>query len=126
MPFDIRIDPGRRLAVVRVWGQTDIESIFERMRGMRADPAFEAGMPILIDIRTLDWIPTVPDAERIAASYRDPALLKGHRAAIVAPRGAAFGMASMVSTLARLEDAEVEAFESEDAALDWLERRART
>ena len=120
MPFELRVNPGEFLARVRGWGKDDFASTSEAMRRLGEDPRLLPGMPVLMDVRELDYLATPPEVASFAAPDAMPAFFAGHRVAFIARRGAQFGVAKAFADKSERAGSEMEAFAEPDLALEWL------
>ena len=120
MPFELRVTPGESLARVRGWGRDDFASTTEAIQRLGEDPRLSPGMPVLMDVRELDYLATPPEVTQFASG---PRFLAGHRIALLVRRGAQLGIAK--SFVEKSEDASerIEVFAEEALALEWLRRR---
>lgn len=120
MPYTITVDRDIGAIVMRAFGDGN------RDEGLRAiaealDLARDNGRhSVLLDIRDLAYIPTNADASVISGRLAELAGV-GVRIAILAPRGAAYGVARMVGTLTALLGARVNVFEKHAEAVQWLQ-----
>ena len=123
MPFELRVNPGDFLARVRGWGRDDFASTAEAMRTIGRDPRLPPGLPILMDVRDLEYIATPPEVASFASPESLQALFTGRRVAIVTRRGAQFGVARTFAAKAETSGSEVEIFAEPDLAEAWLARK---
>jgi len=112
--------PGEFLARIRGWGKDDFASTLAAMRALGEDPRLLPGMPVLMDIRELEYLATPPEVSSFAAPESVPAFFSGHRVAIVTRRGAQFGISRTFAAKAENAGSEVEVFAEPDLALAWL------
>ena len=120
MPFELRVEPGELLARVRGWGKDDFASTAEALRRLGEDPRLRPGMPVLMDVRDLDYVATPPEVAAFASPESMPALFAGHRVAIVARRGTQFGVAKTFADKSERAGSETEVFAEPELALEWL------
>ena len=120
MPFELRVSPGEFLARVRGWGNDDFASASDAMRRLGEDPQLLPGMPVLMDIRELDYVATPPEVASFAAPDAMPAFFAGHRVAFIARRGTQFGVAKTFADKSERAGSEMEAFAEPDLAPEWL------
>ena len=123
MPFELRVPPGEFLARVRGWGRDDFASTAEALRGIGQDARLAPGMPVLMDVRDLEYIATPPEVSAFASPELLQTLFAGRRVAIVTRRGAQFGVARTFAAKAEMSGSEVEIFAEPDLALTWLSGR---
>lgn len=105
---------------VRGWGREDFASAMDAMRSIAADPRLASGMPVLMDIRELDYLATPPEVASFAAVETRSPLYAGRRVALVARRGAQFGIAKAFAHKATASGARVKVFAEPQLALAWL------
>jgi hypothetical protein len=114
------VAPGESLARVRGWGRDDFASTAEAMRAIGEDPRLSPGMPVLMDVRDLEYIATPPEVASFASPELLQTLFSGRRVAIVTRRGAQFGVARTFATRAETSGSQVEIFAEPELALAWL------
>jgi hypothetical protein len=86
------------------------------LRRIGTELATRPGFGALIDIRTLDYAPTVEEAHALAElCVRQRAMVGGRVALLVGP-----GLQDALATVVSLRGAAVEAFTSPVAAITWL------
>ncbi|MFY9550450.1 MAG: hypothetical protein WAU32_04810 [Thermoanaerobaculia bacterium] len=120
MPFELHVLPGENLARVRGFGKDDFASTMAAMRAIGEDPRLAPGMPVLMDVRELDYLATPPEVSSFASPGSMPAFFAGHRIAIVSRRGAQFGVARTFAAKAEASGSETEVFAEPELALAWL------
>ncbi len=117
------IDERAGLVTFRLAGVPDFEATRESLEQLRADPRFRPGMDALTDRRELATIPTSEYTYELVELIRTqwpPHMIR--RWAILAPPGAAYGMARMAEMRAAISGSEIAAFIHESDALEWLLR----
>ncbi|HEX4439968.1 MAG TPA: hypothetical protein VH854_07835 [Thermoanaerobaculia bacterium] len=119
MPFELRVTPGEGVARLRAWGNHDYRSTQESLARVAADPGLAPGMPVLFDLRELDYLATPPEVASFASDEM-PALYVGRRVALLARRGTQQGICRAFATKASQAGAAVEVFAEPDIALAWL------
>lgn len=119
MPYEIRVEEEAGVVEIRAYGEGS------REEGMRA---FAEGLrlardvevhAVLLDILELEFIPSNADASVFSGGLAELGSA-GLRIAIVAPPGAAYGVARMVAILTELVGARVTVFESREDAMRWF------
>jgi hypothetical protein len=123
VPFELQLCPGENLARIRGFGPDDFGSTNAAMRSLAEDPRLKPGIPVLIDIRDLDYLATPPEVSAFASPDSLPELFHGRRVALLCRRGAQFGVARTFAAKAEPVGAQVEVFAEEDLALAWLKGR---
>jgi len=121
MPFELRVAPGDRVARLRGWGNDDYLSTQEALERVAADPRLAPGMPVLFDLRELEYLATPPEVASFATDAM-PRLYLGRPVALLAQRGTQLGICRAFAAKATLAGARVEAFVEPELAEDWLER----
>jgi hypothetical protein len=122
MPFELRVTPDDRVARLRAWGNHDYRSTQEWLARVAADPSLAPGMPVLFDLRELEYLATPPEVASFASDAM-PALYVGRRVALLARRGTQQGICRAFATKASQAGATVEVFAEPDLALSWLRER---
>jgi hypothetical protein len=120
MPFELRVTPGEFLARVRGWGSDDFASTTEAIRRIGEDPRLLPGMPVLMDVRELDYLATPPEVTKFAAG---PQFLAGHRVALLVRRGTQFGVAKSFVEKSGGADERIEVFAEPELAAAWIKAR---
>ena len=120
MPFELRVTPGESLARVRAWGRDDFASTTEALQKLGEDPRLQPGMPVLMDVRELEYLATPPEVATFA-SRAGQGLFAGHPIAILVRRGAQFGIAKAFVEKSERAGARTEVFTEPDLALSWLQ-----
>jgi hypothetical protein len=121
MPFELRVAPGDRVARLRGWGNDDYLSTQEALERVAADPRLAPGMPVLFDLRELEYLATPPEVASFATDAM-PRLYLGRPVALLAQRGTQLGICRAFAAKATQAGARVEAFVEPELAEDWLER----
>jgi hypothetical protein len=120
VPFELLVRPGERLARIRGFGPDDFASTNEAMQSIAGDPRLSQGMPVLMDVRELDYLATPPEVSAFASPDSLPEVFSGRRVALLCRRGAQFGVARTFAAKVQAVGAEVEVFTEPDLALEWL------
>ena len=118
------MSPGENLARIRGFGPDDFGSTNAAMRSLAGDPRLTRGMPVLMDIRELDYLATPPEVSAFASPDSLPEIFHGRRVAILCRRGAQFGVARTFAAKAEPVGAQTEVFTEPDLALAWLKARS--
>lgn len=119
MPFELRVAPGESFARLRGWGSDDYLSTQEALERVAADPRLARGMPVLFDLRELEYLATPPEVASFASDAM-PRLYLGRRVALLARRGTQQGICRAFATKAAQTGARVEVFAEPELAEDWL------
>jgi hypothetical protein len=122
MPFELRVAPGDRLARLRGWGHHDYASTQDELARISKDPRLSPGVPVLFDLRELEYLATPPEVASFASDEM-PALYSGRRVALLARRGTQQGICRAFATKASQAGARVEVFVEPELAETWLEER---
>lgn len=123
MPFELLVRPGENLARIRGFGPDDFGSTNAAMGSIAENPRLKPGIPVLMDIRDLDYLATPPEVSAFASPDSLPQVFHGRRVALLCRRGAQFGVARTFAAKAEPVGAQVEVFAEEDLALAWLKGR---
>ena len=123
MPFELVVRPGEKLARIRGFGPDDFASTNAAMRSLAGDPHLPRELPVLMDVRELDYLATPPEVSAFASPDSLPELFHSRRVALLCRRGAQFGVARTFAAKAEAIGAQVEVFAEEDLALSWLKGR---
>ena len=115
--------PGEKLARIRGFGPDDFASTNAAMRSLAGDPLLTRELPVLMDVRELDYLATPPEVSAFASPDSLPELFHGRRVALLCRRGAQFGVARTFAAKAEAIGAQVEVFAEEDLALAWVKGR---
>ena len=120
MPFELLVRPGENLARIRGFGPDDFASTNAALQSIASDPRLKPGVPVLMDVRELDYLATPPEVSAFTAPDSLPPVFNGRRVAILSRRGAQFGVARTFAAKAEHVGAQVEVFTEADLALAWL------
>lgn len=120
MPFELHFSPDGSLARVQGFGREDFSSSLEAMRRIGDDPRLAPGMPVLMDIRELDYLATPPEVREFASPDSMPAFFAGHPVALLVRPGTQFGVARAFAAKAENAGSQMKVFVEERAALAWL------
>lgn len=120
MPFQLEISPDGSLARVRGFGREEFSSTLEALRRIGDDPRLLPGIPVLMDIRELDYLATPPEVKEFASPDSIPAFYSGHAVAILARPGTQFGVSRAFTSRAESVGSRMKVFVEERAALAWL------
>lgn len=122
MDATVVVRPDAILEVV-MSGPGDYAYCATMLRRIAAELAARPGFSGLIDIRELDYVPTVDEAQRLAELYVQHRTAFGGRVAVLARPGEQFGMARLRTITASLGGVQVEAFTARANAIAWLTER---
>ena len=120
MPFQLEISPDGSLARVRGFGREDFSSTLEGLRRIGGDPRLVAAMPVLMDVRELDYLATPPEVKEFASPDSIPAFYSGHSVAILVRPGTQFGISRAFAARAESAGSRMKVFVEEREALAWL------
>jgi hypothetical protein len=124
VPFELVVRPGEKLARIRGFGPDDFASTNTAMRSLAGDSRLTRGMPVLMDVRELDYLATPPEVSAFASPDSLPEVFHGRRVALLCRRGAQFGVARTFAAKAEAIGAQVEVFAEENLAHAWLKARS--
>jgi hypothetical protein len=119
MPSSYEIHRDQHIVVVRFWGVLTGEEIDDFRKSLRADPAFDASLRYIIDMRgvtVLAYSSTRVRQAAVGQIFRGP-----QRRAIVAFSDEQFGVSRMFATFAALEGEVVHVYRRWEQAAEWLE-----
>lgn len=120
MPFELDISPDGSLARVRGFGQDAFSSTLEALRRIGDDPRILAGMPVLMDVRELDYLATPPEVKEFASPDSIPSFFSGHSVALLVRPGTQFGVTRAFASRAESVGSRMKVFVEERTALEWL------
>lgn len=120
MPFELEMTPDGSLARVRGFGREEFSSTLEALRRIGDDPRLLPGVPVLMDIRELDYLATPPEVKEFASPDSIPAFYSGHSVAILARPGTQYGITRAFTVRAESVGSRMKVFVEEREALAWL------
>ena len=121
MPFTFEIDPQHREVRIVGSGPSDFrESARFIERGIHGH-AYEPDYAIYIDLRALEYVPTLADARRFATIFRSLHNVFGGPIALLVQSQSGFAMASLIAVLVKAVGYRMRAFLAPDEARAWLE-----
>lgn len=123
MPFVIDFDPIEQLTHVRAFGDSNFHEGQAMIRAVLAHPDTKSGIPVLLDIRELAFIPSTQEAHQFAREMAGSLSARNANIAVVANDGGNFVIAKEVETAAIAQGASVHAFKTIEEAKRWLHRR---
>lgn len=122
MPFLHVIDASRHLGVAGLTGRVDANVFCDAMRAIYTDPAWEAGMQALWDLRFIDQLvispEDIPQITGVVDSYRD--VLGNGNAAFVAPHEPVHSIARLLVLRTHVPERPRRVFRQISDALEWL------
>lgn len=120
MPYSIAFDREARRAVIRGVGTVDLATGLGAVVSLMDDPRLEEGYGVLVDIRDVDYTPSLAEARHLAGLGAEAERLRRHRVAFVTATQTHFSAAHMVATLAAMKGVVAKAFRALDEAEGWL------
>jgi hypothetical protein len=121
MTIHYQIDASTHRITTRAFGEVAIDEVLQHFDELSADPNFEPGLDVLLDLLDCE---TVPDADeiRLAAARvtADLSTLRFGRLAIAVASEVLFGSLRMFHTLSESAFTEAQVFRDRDEALQWL------
>lgn len=109
------------LVRITIAGAIDSHMAIAFLRTLADDPAFQHGMPQLVDMRDVPKPMPIGDLEQVAYAFeRMRSRFGGSRSAVLVSSTAMFGAVRQFGTLAERAGIEVTPFADEREALDWL------
>ncbi len=127
MSWDLRFDEATRTAVLRARGAVNVAASLAAVEELVADPRLTPGHAILLDLRSVDYTPTLADARQLTDLDGRAERIRAFPLAFVTATPQHFSAAALLSALANAKGAVTRAFRSFDEAAAWLDaRRAAT
>ena len=120
MPIAYHIDPGRRLVRVTLAGELTRSDFADYRARLEAEPGFDATFDRLIDARGAGTLPTAAQVRQVAQTRLREEAGRDSRRAVVADRPVAYGLMRMLEICAEGAPAKYRAFQSMEAAREWL------
>ena len=121
MTIRYQIDRSIGRITTRVFAEVTIEEVLGHFNELSADPCYEPGLDVLLDLVEYKTLPAADNirsaAERVTA--RSSSLRFGRLAVVVASDGL-FGMLRMFHTLSESAFTDAQIFRDRDQALQWL------
>jgi hypothetical protein len=119
MPLTFEVDADRRILRSHGTGALTTTDLIEYFADSRADPAYDAGMHRLMDLREVTQLPSSDDIRSLATFARTRAPVDTARMAIIAPSDLAFGVSMMFKAF--VGDGErLIVVRDEEEAMAWL------
>lgn len=120
MPIGYSISAGERLAVVTALDAIDLDIALAAGDELAADPAFQPGYRVLVDVRKADFAPTSAEIESFSRTLPRFAEIFCDRIALVASGDLQFGITRMICLLADLNGFPMRPFTDIEEARAWL------
>jgi hypothetical protein len=120
MPYSYTVDPTARIARVVGAGAADLQSTLAVMRTLAADEAFEPGFDVIVDARTLKYLPSRHEVQQAVAVLGALRARYRGRVGVVTSTGVMFGIVRMFGTLMESQGVHLAPFASPQAALSWI------
>jgi hypothetical protein len=118
MPTSYRIDPAKRVALTRGWGEVTDDEMLQYYLDLAADPEFDPGFCQLGDLTGVSRPSMSTATVRRAASLA--VFHPSARRALVATKDVVFGVARMFAIMSDQHGQNVRVFRSKDEAVAWL------
>jgi hypothetical protein len=125
MSISYSIDPTEKLVYVTFPEIIDLASSLDTMRALAVDEQLGADFGILVDLRAAKPVPSFQEARLIAATASQSKLFLHHPTALVVSQKVQYGMGNMISIIAGLQGALVQAFYEMEEAKTWLQVHLR-
>jgi hypothetical protein len=119
MAFDFSFDFDTRTAYVKASADVDLGSSLEAMKTLLSNDEFGKDMGILVDIRDVDYAPSLAEVFNILQSPVWRTIVGAHRIAVVAGKPVQFGMTNVLARRSG-DAAKIEPFYRLDEAIKWL------
>ena len=121
MTVDYRIDASINRLSTRAFGEVTIDEALQHFDELSADPSYEPGLDVLLDLLDCETVPDVDEIRMTAARVTaDRSTLRFGRLAIVVASEVLFGSLRMFHTLSESAFSEAQIFRDRDEALQWL------
>lgn len=122
MPIQYRIDPAYGIAWIEIVGSARFSDVATLYGRMKRDPAYRAGMSLVIDERRRVGAAETEDVRGIAKAVSGGKLdFEGVRCAVLVAGDAQYGMSRMFAALSEKSGMEVSVFRDEEEAVSWLQ-----
>lgn len=106
---------------ISITGVVNAHAAIALLRSLAEDPAFDAEIPQLVDMREVPEPVPVSDLERVAYAFEQMrSRFAGSRAAVLVATTTMFGVVRQFGTLVERAGVEVTPFTDEREALAWL------
>jgi hypothetical protein len=127
MTVEYRIDASINRLSTRAFGEVTIDEALQHFDELSADPSYEPGLDVLLDLLDCETVPDVDEIRMTAARVTaDRSTLRFGRLAIVVASEVLFGSLRMFHTLSESAFSEAQIFRDRDEALQWLGKSAPT
>jgi hypothetical protein len=119
MAFDFSFDCNKQTVYIKASVDIDFGSTLEAMKTLLSDDQFSKDMGILVDIRDVDYAPSLAEVFKILQSPLWRAIVGEHRIAVVAGKPVQFGMTNVLARRSG-DAANMEPFYKLEDAVRWL------
>jgi hypothetical protein len=121
MTIQYQIDRSIRRITTRAFAEVTIEEVLEHFDELLADPSYEPGLDVLLDLVDCETLLGIDQLRSVAGRVTaDLSSLRFGRLAIVVVSDALFGMVRMFHTLSEAAFSDAQVFRDRDQALQWL------
>jgi hypothetical protein len=120
MPISYSINPDEKIVYVTFPEKLDLKSSLEIMRALAADERLGETFGVLVDLRALRSHPSIGEARLIASIASEQSLFLRNPTALVVSQVVQYGIGNMISLIASLQGAVVQAFYDIEEAREWL------
>ena len=120
MPYQIRLSPEGPIIEVIATGKFRFEDSAPVFRDAAQLLEKHPEAAILVDVREIDYTPTVSDVRHFVSRHEELTRLWRNPQALVTAGGVNFGMAMMMCTLIEVSGGKSQAFTNREEAESWL------
>ena len=121
MTIQYQIDRSIRRITTRAFAEVTIEEVLEHFDELLADPSYEPGLDVLLDLVDCKTLLGIDQLRSVAGRVTaDLSSLRFGRLAIVVVSDALFGMVRMFHTFSEAAFSDAQIFSDHDQALQWL------
>lgn len=120
MPFELSVDPERRLIMLIGRGRAELRDALDAVERLAACARQYAQYLLLSDSRELDYEPKIPELQEIARAMFARRELVTRRLAIVVKSGVQEQAGRMLAAMSSYVGMRIEVFTDVDNAIFWL------
>lgn len=120
MTWDATIDHTRGRGVLRASGAIDLAGSVSALLALADDPALDSHWPIVVDLTTARYTPSLADATKLGTLTAHAATLATHRVAFLTGDTPLFGVAGLLAGMASAKGIAARAFKAPDELEAWL------
>jgi len=121
MPFMYTISQEEEIAYVTAHGLINMENIKQAISDVAADPLFQPKYKVIVDLRKMEYSPSVSDIQSIASLIGEMKNSYQNKVAIVVSGTLHYGLARMAATYTELSGVPmIDAFTDFEEARQWV------